>query len=104
MDQYDVVIIGGGLAGATAAAQYRAAGGEGWIVVISADSDLAVSRPPLWKDFLSGETPLAEVFVHPAGFYRENRIEMRLDMPVREFDLRAKEVHLNYVPRPMQSP
>jgi 3-phenylpropionate/trans-cinnamate dioxygenase ferredoxin reductase component len=94
MEHYDVVVIGGGMAGATAAAHYRQAGGDGRLVVISADADLPVSRPPLSKDYLSGEDPLSTVFAHPAGFYGENRIEMRLDMPVRGLDLQAKEVHL----------
>jgi 3-phenylpropionate/trans-cinnamate dioxygenase ferredoxin reductase component len=94
MEHYDVVIIGGGLAGASAAEQYRTAGGEGRLVVISADPDLPVNRPPLSKDYLIGEESLDKVFVHPAAFYWENRIEMRLDMPVRGLDLQAKAVHL----------
>jgi 3-phenylpropionate/trans-cinnamate dioxygenase ferredoxin reductase component len=94
MEHYDVVIIGGGLAGGSAAAQYRKAGGDGRLVVISADPDLPVNRPPLSKDYLIGEEPLGKVFVHPAAFYRENRIDLRLDMPVRGLDLRAKEARL----------
>ncbi|HEX6509082.1 MAG TPA: FAD-dependent oxidoreductase [Chloroflexota bacterium] len=94
MGHYDVVIIGGGLAGATAAAQYRKSGGNGRILVISADSDLPVNRPPLSKDYLMGDEPLGKVFVHPAAFYWENQIDIRLDLPVRALDLQAKDVHL----------
>jgi 3-phenylpropionate/trans-cinnamate dioxygenase ferredoxin reductase subunit len=94
MERYDIVIIGGGVAGASAAAKYRKVGGDGRILVVSADPDLPVNRPPLSKDYLLGEEPLGTVFVHPAAFYWENQIDLLLDTPVRELDLQAKEVHL----------
>jgi hypothetical protein len=69
MDRRDVVIIGGGLASATTAGHYRRVGGRGSLLLLSADPDPPVHRPPLSKDYLLGEKPLAEVFVHPAEFY-----------------------------------
>jgi 3-phenylpropionate/trans-cinnamate dioxygenase ferredoxin reductase subunit len=94
MEHYDIVIVGGGVGGASAAAQYRKSGGTGRVAVISADPDLPVNRPPLSKDYLIGEEPLGKVLVHQAAFYWENQIDIRLDLPVRALDLQAKEVRL----------
>ena len=50
--QVDFLLIGGGLASATAAGTLRAAGAEGSIAILSAETTLPYHRPPLSKDFL----------------------------------------------------
>jgi 3-phenylpropionate/trans-cinnamate dioxygenase ferredoxin reductase subunit len=86
------VIVGAGLAGAKAAETLRKEGFEGRLVLIGEEPERPYERPPLSKDFLRGET--AEVpYVHPAGFYEEQEIELVLKRAVR-LDPVARELSL----------
>lgn len=89
-----IVIVGGGLAGAVAAESYRKAGGVEKVSILSADTDLPVHRPPLSKEYLRGDESLDNVYVHPAGFYHEQQIEIRLETRVDGIDRDAREVVL----------
>lgn len=84
MRHVDIAIVGGGLAGAVAAESYRAAGGEGSVLLLSADRDLPVHRPPLSKGYLRGEESRASLYVHAEDFYRDAGIELGLDTTVVE--------------------
>ena len=53
--RYDVVIVGGGHAGAQAAIALRQNKFDGAIAMIGAEAELPYERPPLSKDYLSGE-------------------------------------------------
>jgi NADPH-dependent 2,4-dienoyl-CoA reductase/sulfur reductase-like enzyme len=48
----EFLLIGGGLASATAAETLRAAGAEGRIAILCAEKTLPYHRPPLSKGFL----------------------------------------------------
>lgn len=50
-----IVIVGGSLAGLSAARAARAAGFAGELMVIGAESDRPYDRPPLSKEFLAGQ-------------------------------------------------
>jgi 3-phenylpropionate/trans-cinnamate dioxygenase ferredoxin reductase subunit len=89
-----IVIVGGGLAGAVAAESYRKAGGDAPVTIISQDLDLPVHRPPLSKEYLRGDEERHKVFVHPDGFYEEQRIEVRTGTKVESLDLAGKRVLL----------
>ncbi|HEX6509522.1 MAG TPA: FAD-dependent oxidoreductase [Chloroflexota bacterium] len=94
MDRADIVIVGGGLAGAAAAEAYRKAGGSGRVVLVSEETTLPIHRPPLSKGYLRGVETLDSVFVHPAGFYTDHSISMRLGARVTRVDLFSKRVGL----------
>ena len=49
------VIVGGGAAASAAAASLRGGGFDGSVVIISAEDVAPYARPPLSKDFLTGE-------------------------------------------------
>ena len=49
------VIVGGGLAGASAAATLRADGFDGRVVLVGAEQEEPYHRPPLSKEYLRGE-------------------------------------------------
>jgi NADPH-dependent 2,4-dienoyl-CoA reductase/sulfur reductase-like enzyme len=66
---FDLVIVGGGLASARAIKAFRESGGEGSIALVSADVDPPYHRPPLSKRYLRGEAERDSVFVEPADFY-----------------------------------
>jgi NADPH-dependent 2,4-dienoyl-CoA reductase/sulfur reductase-like enzyme len=55
MSEFELAIIGGGLASARAIGAYREAGGEGKIALISADSTIPYHRPPLSNRYVRGE-------------------------------------------------
>ncbi|MGH7909380.1 MAG: NAD(P)/FAD-dependent oxidoreductase, partial [Thermodesulfobacteriota bacterium] len=74
----DFLLIGGGLASATAAETLRKEGAEGKIVLISAESFLPYHRPPLTKHFLLGKTKKERIHVLKESYYREHKIEVLL--------------------------
>jgi len=94
MEHAEIVIVGGGLAGAAAAENYRKAGGTGSVTIISQEKNRPVHRPPLSKEYLRGDKEREEVFVHPGGFYDENGITVKLETRVDAIDLPAKELVL----------
>jgi 3-phenylpropionate/trans-cinnamate dioxygenase ferredoxin reductase subunit len=81
------VIVGGGLAAASAVEGIRELDADGEIVVVSAERELPYHRPPLSKGYLAGREPLETVRVHDATWYREQRVRYRLANE-------AKSVHL----------
>ena len=86
MDRVDIAIVGGGLAAAAAAESYRQAGGTGEVTIFTQEPDLPVHRPPLSKAYLRGDESLEQVYVHPAQFYRDHRITVRLNSRVERID------------------
>ena len=60
------VIVGAGLAGATAAAALREEGFLGRILLLGAEPHAPYERPPLSKAYLAGSAERGSVFVHPA--------------------------------------
>ena len=71
----DFLLIGGGLASATAAETLRAAGAEGSIAILCAENTLPYYRPPLSKDFLLKGPDHTKVLIHDQTFYRDRDIE-----------------------------
>jgi apoptosis-inducing factor 3 len=87
-----VVIVGGGAAGFAAADTLRREGFQGSIVMLSSDSAAPVDRPNLSKDYLAGNAPEDWVPLRPDSYYRENNIELQLNVTVDGIDARAREV------------
>jgi len=82
MAEFELVIVGGGLASARAIKSYRETGGEGTIALFSKDVDPPYHRPPLSKRYLRGEAERADVLVEHEAFYREHDVELFLDTTV----------------------
>ena len=72
------VIAGASLAGAKAAETLRDEGFDGDIVLIGAEPERPYERPPLSKGYLLGNDPRDSVYVHPAGWYAENGVDLLL--------------------------
>ncbi|HEU4820293.1 MAG TPA: FAD-dependent oxidoreductase, partial [Qipengyuania sp.] len=92
MDSADIVIVGSGHGGAQAAIALRQAGHEGSIIMVSRDRTPPYERPPLSKDYLSGEKPLERILLRPESFWAERGIDLRLGTNVAEIDWMAHEV------------
>ncbi len=92
MDSADVVIVGSGHGGAQAAIALRQAGHDAPIVMLSRDRTPPYERPPLSKEYLSGDKPLERILIRPEGFWAERGIDLRLGTNVAEVDWLAHEI------------
>jgi 3-phenylpropionate/trans-cinnamate dioxygenase ferredoxin reductase component len=88
------VIVGASLAGAKAAETLRQEGFGGPVVLIGEETERPYERPPLSKDYLLGKAERESVYVHPASWYADNGVELRLGVPVTGIDPVAREVTL----------
>ena len=88
------VIVGGSLAGATAAVTLREEGAEGTVTLIGAEREPPYERPPLSKAYLRGEAPFDKSLVRPAAFYAENGIETIFGVRAARIDPSARFVEL----------
>lgn len=89
---YSYVIIGAGLAGASAVEGIRERDKNGSILLIGAEPDLPYDRPPLSKNLWFGTQKLEEIFRHDAAFYRDNGVDLALGSEIVELDARARMV------------
>jgi 3-phenylpropionate/trans-cinnamate dioxygenase ferredoxin reductase component len=87
-----VAIVGAGLAGARAAEALRKDGYDGAITLLGAEADRPYLRPPLSKEYLRGESDREKLYVHPAAFYEDHRIDLRPSTKVREIAPASREV------------
>jgi 3-phenylpropionate/trans-cinnamate dioxygenase ferredoxin reductase subunit len=90
-----IVIVGGGQAGAQAADTLRREGFKGRLMLLSEESHLPYQRPPLSKQYLSGEVPTERLFFRHRSFYDEHHIELRLAVRVTRLDAEKKAVLLS---------
>jgi 3-phenylpropionate/trans-cinnamate dioxygenase ferredoxin reductase component len=88
------VIVGGSLAGATAAVTLREDGAEGSVTLIGAEGEPPYERPPLSKAYLRGEVPSDKFLVRPASFYAEHGIETMFGVRAMRVDTSARVVDL----------
>ena len=92
---HDVVVIGGGLAGAKTAEALRDQGFDGTVTLVAAEPDLPYERPPLSKGFLAGDDPFDSAITHPADWYGEHRVDLRLSTRATALDTSAHTVSLD---------
>ncbi len=91
------VIVGGGLAGAKAAATLREEGFDGDVIVLAKEDEPPYDRPPLSKAYLpksgaDAEQARTQAFLEDPGFYEVNRIDLRLGTEATEIDITEREV------------
>jgi 3-phenylpropionate/trans-cinnamate dioxygenase ferredoxin reductase subunit len=86
----DILLIGGGIASASAAAELRANGFEGSILLVTREQDPPYHRPPVTKDYLQGRSSREHVYVHDADWYERNDVELLLRAPVMALDAEAR--------------
>ncbi len=89
-----VLIVGGGAAGEAAAEMLRREGYEGPVTILSDDTALPCDRPNLSKDYLAGTARPSWVPLRSEEFYREQRIDLRLNTQVAALDPAAAEIRL----------
>jgi 3-phenylpropionate/trans-cinnamate dioxygenase ferredoxin reductase subunit len=87
-----IVIVGAGLAGATAATELREKGYEGQVVLVGAEDHPPYERPPLSKGYLLGDDPFEKALVHPPEWYAEHDVDLRLGVTATALDPDAHTV------------
>jgi len=88
------VIVGASLGGAKAAQALREEGFSGPVVLIGDEAERPYERPPLSKEYLQGKSGPEKIYVHPAAWYPDNDVDLRLGVRVTAIDPAAHEVAL----------
>ena len=87
-----IVIVGASLAGARAAHSVRAAGHDGPLTLIGAEPHLPYDRPPLSKEFLTGDQDPGTLALDPDGAYDDLDAEVMLSTHAVGLDTDARVV------------
>jgi 3-phenylpropionate/trans-cinnamate dioxygenase ferredoxin reductase subunit len=91
----DILLIGGGIASAMAAATLRAEGFEGSILLAGRELHPPYHRPPASKGYLRGREAKDDALVHPAGWWEEHRVDLRTRTSVMALDPAARTAKLS---------
>ena len=89
-----MVIIGCGQAGGQAAASLRQEKYEGPITMIGQEPYIPYQRPPLSKQYLSGEQEKEKLSLRQESFYSEKEINLKLGTSVLSLDPDKRELQL----------
>ena len=90
--KYDVLIVGAGHGGAQAAIALRQRKFEGTIAMIGEEPEIPYERPPLSKDYFSGEKTFERILIRPAAFWDERHVAMLTGRRVAKIDPAAHTV------------
>jgi 3-phenylpropionate/trans-cinnamate dioxygenase ferredoxin reductase subunit len=88
------VVVGASHSGAQFVISLRQGGWSGRIILIGEEHDLPYHRPPLSKDFLSGDKSLDEILLRPQSVYEKADVELRLGARVETIDRKNKTVEI----------
>ncbi|WP_278374480.1 NAD(P)/FAD-dependent oxidoreductase [Sphingobium xenophagum] len=94
MSSYDVLIVGAGHGGAQVAIALRQNKFEGNVAVVGEEPDPPYERPPLSKEYFSGEKTFERILIRPMSFWRERGVDMLLGRRVVAVDPVAHRVTL----------
>ncbi len=88
----DVLIVGGGQAGAQAAISLRQGGFTGSVTIVGEELDPPYERPPLSKDYLAGDKSADRLALRPPVFWTDRAITLLLGHHVTAVDPQAQYV------------
>ncbi|HEX9113949.1 MAG TPA: FAD-dependent oxidoreductase, partial [Nitrospirota bacterium] len=89
---YTYIIIGGGLAGASAVEGIRERDKNGSILLIGAEKHLPYDRPPLSKKLWFGKKKVEDIFLHDRDFYDRNGVVLAQGATVTALEGKRKSV------------
>ncbi len=88
--EVDFLLIGGGLAAASCAAELRKRGAEGSVLLVGREPEPPYERPPISKEYLRGDAGREDAHVNPASWYEENGVELLTGKNVMGLDLETR--------------
>ena len=91
-NHFKYIIIGGGLAGASAIEGIRSHDSSGSIALFGKEHHLPYDRPPLSKGLWSGKTTLDKLPVYDKGFYARHNIRLYLGNEVTGIESQKKQI------------
>ncbi len=94
VERYDVLIVGAGHGGAQAALMLRQQKFAGTVALLGDEPEPPYERPPLSKEYLSGEKTFERILIRPATFWAEREVALLLDRRVVSVDPAAHSVAL----------
>jgi 3-phenylpropionate/trans-cinnamate dioxygenase ferredoxin reductase subunit len=89
-DLYDILLVGGGIASASAAAELRERSFEGSILLATRELDPPYHRPPITKGYLQGREDRDSTLIFPQAWYVEHDVEVRTRAAVMDIDVEAR--------------
>ncbi len=89
---FTYIIIGGGLAGASAVEGIRERDKTGGILLIGSEKHLPYDRPPLSKKLWFGKKKVEEIFLHDQKFYDQNGVTLAPGITVTALDAKTKTI------------
>lgn len=95
VDPSSIVVVGAGLAGATAVTALRSGGYDDRLTLLGAEDVPPYERPPLSKELLRAEQTLEDALVRPEDWYAEHDVEARFGTRVVQLDPGGREVVLD---------
>ncbi len=94
-ERYDVLIVGAGHAGAQAAIALKQRKFVGSIAIVGEEPEIPYERPPLSKDYLSGEKDFERILIRPPAFWVEREVAMLTGQRVDAIDPERHTVELS---------
>jgi 3-phenylpropionate/trans-cinnamate dioxygenase ferredoxin reductase component len=91
---FDVLIVGGGHGGAQLAINLRQQGFAGSVAIVGSEPELPYERPPLSKDYLSGEKPFERILIRTERFWEERDVVLLTGRHVVAIDAKVNHVML----------
>ncbi len=95
IEEFDHVIIGGGLAGGNAAISIRENDPNGKILLITNENHLPYDRVPLSKNYLYGKMPKEVLYFKKQDYYDSQKIKILSGMNVKVLDAKKKTIILD---------
>jgi 3-phenylpropionate/trans-cinnamate dioxygenase ferredoxin reductase component len=83
---FSYIIVGGGLAGASAIDGIRETDKKGSILLIGSEKHLPYDRPPLSKKLWFGKKKVEEIFLHDEQFYARSDVALRTGTTITSLD------------------
>ena len=75
-DELELLVVGGGPAGLSAARAYRDAGGRGAVAIVTDEHRMPYNRPPLTKELLRGESSEDDLPIEPEAWLPEHGVRL----------------------------
>ncbi len=89
---YRYIVVGAGLAGASAVEGIREVDSEGTILLLGREKHLPYDRPPLSKKLWFGKTTVEKIVLHVEEWYAERDIEVLPHVEVAALDPAARRI------------